>query len=209
MPKFPEPPPAGGLAGRLPPELKPLRVGDELWRIYFRGGRYPALWGELRRFGPTGARFDHHPPPPRVHPDRAILYAAGSALTALAEVFQKGRTIDRVRNDPWLVAFMLARDVKLLDLTGNWPTQAGASMVINSGPQPRAQRWSRRIHGDYPVVEGLYYSSSMHRNLPAVALYERAITALPVAPSFHRALADPTLLAVMQNAAQELGYRLR
>lgn len=49
----------------------------------------------------------------------------------------------------------------------------------------------------------------MHGNLPAVAFYERATDALPAAPTFHRALVDPTLLAVMQNAAQDLGCQLR
>ena len=210
MAKFPEPPLPGGLAA-IPPQLKPLQVAEELWRIYFRGGRYPTLWQDFRYYGPTGARFDHHPLPSRVHADRAIMYAAGSALTALAEVFQKTRVIDRVRDEPWLVAFRTVRIVQLLDLGlgSAWPTRAGASSNINSGPRPRAQRWSVRIHGDYPGVEGLYYCSSMHGNMPAVAFNERAIDALPAAPSFHRALADPTLLTVMQNAAQDLGYRLR
>jgi hypothetical protein len=82
-------------------------------------------------------------------------------------------------------------------------------MNLSSGPRPRAQRWSRRIHGDYPAIEGVFYPSSMHANQPAAALYERALPALPAHPSFHRALADPTLLGALQNAALRLGYRLR
>lgn len=208
MAKFPEPPTPAALAA-IPPERHVLPAGTELWRIYFRGGAHPTLWGQLRSFGPTRSRFDHHPPPPRVHADRSILYAAESALTSIAEVFQDQRLVDRRRGDPWLVAFRIARDVTLLDLTRAWPTRAGASMNINSGPRPRAQRWSQRIHAAYPTVEGITYPSSMNAKAPAVALYERGITCLPGAPSFHRSLADPSLLAVLQNAALRFGYRLR
>ena len=43
---------------------------------------------------------------------------------------------------------------------------------------------------------------------PAVALYERAEASLPAAPFFHRALADPLLLTILENAAAVLGYTL-
>ena len=42
----------------------------------------------------------------------------------------------------------------------------------------------------------------------AVALYERAQRALPAAPVFHRALTDPVLQVVLENAALDLGYAL-
>jgi hypothetical protein len=48
----------------------------------------------------------------------------------------------------------------------------------------------------------------MNANLPAVALYERAESALPASPEFHRPLADPALLAVLRNTARHLGYGL-
>jgi hypothetical protein len=48
----------------------------------------------------------------------------------------------------------------------------------------------------------------MHANAPAIALYERAQTAIPAAPALHRALADPTLGIVLENAALALGYGL-
>lgn len=207
MPKFPEPPDVGQLAA-IGPELKILPVGTELWRIYFRSGAHPTLWNQFRAWGPTASRFDHHPPPARLHPDRSIIYAAATGPTALAEVFQSTRVIDRVRHDPWLVAFRLAKAVTLLDLTGAWPTRAGASMNLNSGPRPRARRWSQRIHEAYPAVEGLHYPSSMHANLVAVAVYERGVAALPRTPSFHAPLVQPSLLAVLEHAAARLGYGL-
>jgi hypothetical protein len=55
---------------------------------------------------------------------------------------------------------------------------------------------------------GLLYASSMHANRPALALYERAQTALPAAPVFHRALSDPALVPRLNAAATALGYRL-
>lgn len=137
-----------------------------------------------------------------------IFYCAVHGPTCFAEVFQDIRVIDRSADDPWLVGFGLARDLTLLDLTGTWPTRAGASMAINSGPRPRAQRWSQAIHEAYPDIEGLYYPSSMHGNRPTLALYERALTALPRAPIFHRPLGDPALLSVLRHVAWDLGYGL-
>lgn len=206
MAKFPEPPPAAELA-LVPPERKRLPAGWWAWRLYRRGGRHPTLWDRLRDFGPTAARFDHHLPPPRLQ-ERAILYAAGHGPTALAEAFQDTRTIDRSARDPWLAGFRLHRPVTLLDLTGAWPTRAGASMAIASGPRPRARRWAQAIHQASPDLDGLYYPSSMHGNLPAVALTERARDAIPPHPEFHRPLADPALLGMLDRVASDLGYGL-
>ena len=202
MSKFPEPP-AGPWT--LPAITVTRPAGTTLWRIYFIGGPHPAAWNDFRLFGPTASRFDHHDPPPHAQV-KGILYAADDGTTCLAEVFQQTRVVERVPRAPWLVGFRLERDVVLLDLTGPWPTQAGASMAINSGPRPRAQRWSRAIYGAYPNVEGLLYASSMHANAPAVALYERAKNALQASPVFNRALADPALLHRLSAAATRLGY---
>ena len=200
MAKLPAPP-AGGLA--LPAITTTLAVGTILWRIYSTGGAHPATWSGLRFFGPTHARFDHHDPPAAVQA-KGILYAARAPLTCFAEFFQATRTIDRGRGVPWLVGFELARAVVVLDLTGLWPTRAGASMAINSGQRPRARQWSRAIYAAYANVGGLLYASSMHSNQPAVALYERAQGALPGAPVFNRALADPALHPRLAGAATGL-----
>ena len=206
MAKFPEAPPAAQLVA-LAPVLQILPAGTRCWRIYFQGGQHPTAWNALRGYGPTTARFDHHLPPPHVQA-RQVLYIAENALTCFAEVFQDTRTIDRLRNDPWLVCIELTRPVPLLDLTGAWPTQAGSSMAINTGPRSRARRWSQAIYDAYPMVEGLYYASSMDANRPAVMFYERAANALPNRPSFHRALADPTLVPAIARAALHFNYLL-
>lgn len=206
MPKFPEPPTSAQLAD-IGPAITTLPTGSPLMRVYSRGGSWPTTWDRFRTFGPTNGRFDHHDPPPH-HQTRGILYAATSGVTCLAEVFQDTRLIDRTHRQPTLVAFEPTRPLTLLDLTGAWPTRAGASMVINSGTRGRARRWSRTIYDAFPGIDGIQYSSSMHANAPCIALYERAADAMPAAPTFHRALLDPALLSVVRNAAFTLGYGL-
>ncbi len=206
MPKFPEPPAASDLA-KVPPDLKTLPAGTELWRIYMRGGRHPVLWNALRTFGPTSSRFDHHEPPGRVQ-DRAVIYCATSGPTCLAEVFQETRIIDRSAHDPWLVLFTTDEPLTLLDLTGSWPTRAGASQAIASGPRKRAQRWAQVIYEAYPHVHGVHYPSCMKGGHPCLAIWERGEGALPTNPVFHRPLLDPALLTPLRNAASDLGYGL-
>jgi len=202
--KFPEPPGPRELAA-VAPVTRVLARGTRCWRIYFRGGPHATAWNTFRDFGPTSARFDHHLPPPRSQA-RAVLYAAENAATCMAEVFQDSRTIDRRRRDPWLAGFELRRAVTLLDLRSAWPTRAGASMAINSGPRARARRWSQVIYEAYPRLDGLYYASSMNANEPAIMLYERAADSAPARPVFHRALADAAMTAAIARAAGRFNY---
>jgi hypothetical protein len=157
---------------KLSPDVRVLPAGTRLWRLHCAAGAHPSRWNEFRAWGPTGSRFDHQLPPPRAQA-RQILYGADNPLTCFAECFQDTRTIARTRDRVTLVAFKLKRDVSLLDLTGTWPTRAGASMAINTGTRVRARKWSVAIYAAYPMIEGLFYCSSMNANRPAVALYER------------------------------------
>jgi hypothetical protein len=183
-----------------------LPTGTELWRIYLAGGDHPTSWKDFRRFGPLGtARFDHHEPPPHLQ-DRGILYAAEQGPASFAECFQATRTINRTRRDPWLVCFALGRAVMLLDLGGAWPTRAGASQAINSGPRPRAREWSRSIYDHDLRVDGLRYPSSMLGGAVAVALYDRAEDAIPNRPILHVPLTHPGLQRPIQRVASSLGY---
>ncbi len=206
MAKFPEPPPFEVLA-KVPLETRQVPAGQVLWRLYFRGGLHPTFWNTFRAFGPTEARFDHHLPPPRLQ-IRRILYGALEGPTCLAEVFQDARVIDRAARDPWLVGFELIRPLILLDLSGVWPTRAGASMSLSTGPRPRARRWALATYEAYPEVQGLFYPSSMHGNRAAVCLWERGAGAMPPMPVFHRPLLDPALLPVLNRVARNLGYGL-
>ncbi|MDR3671924.1 MAG: RES family NAD+ phosphorylase [Holophaga sp.] len=181
-----------------------------IWRTYSQAGAHPTTWGQFRAWGPTNARFDHHLPPP-CSQSREILYGAigaDAAATTIAEVFQETRTVDRVRDAHTWVAFATVADLRLLDLTGNWPTRAGASIALGSGPRPRARRWSVAIYDAYPEVDGLTYPSSMNRNEPSVALYERARRAMPRYPVFNRTFSDPAVLGMLKNVCAPLGYLL-
>lgn len=207
MTKLPDAPSPRELR-RTSPELTTLPKGTRIARIYFQAGPFPSAWSSFRDHGPLFARFDHHVPPPR-RQGRAILYGALNAATCLAEVFQRTRIIERTIDVPWLAIFAIRRPIVLLDLTGAWPTRAGASMAIHSGPRPRARAWARAIYEAYPAVEGLLYCSSMDANRRAIALFERAAPAMPARPAFNRALSDPGLQARIAISALRLGYAIR
>lgn len=96
----------------------------------------------------------------------------------------------------------------MLDLTGLWPTRAGASMLVSSGPRGWARAWSRRIYTAYPDLHGLWYPFSMYANARSVALYERARAALPAAPLVDVALGDPRLLPALEGIGTAIGYDL-
>jgi hypothetical protein len=210
LPKFPNPPSPKTLA-EIEPAIKRVAAGTRVWRVYFRGGQHPVRWNQMRTFGPTTARFDHHLLNTAGEPrdqTRAIQYLALDGITPLAEVFQDTRVVDRAARSPWLVAFELAADLALLDLTGTFPTKAGASMLINCGSRPRARAWSRAFYDAYPQIQGLHYASCMNENRSSLALYERAAEAIPAHPSFHRALSDQALRLMLRNAAAKLNYLL-
>lgn len=205
MPKFPWPPPPDSLRGARAAHHT-LRPGTLLARVYPRAGRHPTTWRDFRFDGPlAGARFDHHVTGER----RGVLYAALDLVTCVAEVFQGSRVVDRFADDRCLAAFRLTRPVRLLDLTGDWPTRAGASQAISSGPRPRAQAWARAIYDAYPMVEGLWYPASMHGGQPALVLFERAELALAPSPDLDVPLSHPGLLPDLTRAAGSLGYLFR
>lgn len=186
---------------------KLIPAGAIFFRVYFRASRHLATWRSFRTYGPTDARFDHHVRPPHVQ-ERGILYIAFHPRTALAEVFQRRRTINTRRMDPWLVGFETAAELRLLDLTGLWPTRAGASMALSTGPHARTRPWSRAAYEAYPDLHGLWYASSMDSMRGCAALFERASRAMPSAPAFHRALADISLRALLEHWSTQLNYRL-
>lgn len=181
----------------------------QLWRVYFRSGEHPSRWNQFRTFGPTDARFDHQIEGSR-GVGRAVMYLALNPVTCFAEVFQKTRTIHRAHRQPTLVGFGLTSSLKLLDLTGSFPTRIGASMGLMTGARAVARRWARELYAAYPQAQGFAYPSSMHANAVAIVLNDRvAATTLPRSPSFHRALADASMLTVLKNAAREHGYVVR
>lgn len=170
----------------------------------------------MRTFGPTSARFDPHEPPPHDQ-TRGVLYAAGSIPTALAEAFGTTRVIELRRDEPWLAGFRLSARLRLLDLSGAWPTRAGASQAISSGRKDVAREWARAVYEEYDV-DGVWYPSSMsglvraHRDPTlhgyAAALFDRAVRSLPRHPSLHLPLIHPALAGSFGTIADRYGYRL-
>ncbi|MHB8296033.1 MAG: RES family NAD+ phosphorylase [Acidimicrobiales bacterium] len=209
MAKLPRPPGPDDLAERAgPPDVAQLGPGHLLARIYRGAGSYPCAWGTFRHYGPVGtARFDHHFSPAREQ-ERAIYYAADTLQTAVAEAFGAMRVVDRCLGDPWLAAFRLTRPVRLCDLSGTWPTRAGAIQAISTGRRDLARAWSRAIYDAFPDLDGLLYRSSMDGAGVAVALWERASDAMPARPALNIALSHPGLLDVLGVACERLGYRL-
>ena len=186
---------------------KVIPAGMTFFRVYFRSSRHAVTWRTFRIYGPTDARFDHHLRPPRDQP-RGILYVAIHPRTALAEVFQRRRTINTRRMHPWLVGVETTAELRLLDLTGLWPTRLDASMALSTGPHARTRPWSRAAYEAYPELHGLWYGSAMDSMRGCAALFERGAPAMPPSPAFHRALADPALRALLEHWARELNYRL-
>ena len=139
------------------------------------------------------------------------MYAARTAQTCLAEVYQRSRIVDVHRNQPYLAAWTLAADLTLLDLRGVFATRMGASTAIHSGPRPRAQRWAVALYAAYPALDGIAYCSSMNGNADAFALNERALnqTPFPLTPNVNRMLADALIADLIDEAAEDLRYMVR
>jgi hypothetical protein len=211
MAKFPEPPGVERLKN-LTSVTKTLSAGFRVYRIFRASGAHPVYWNTFRYFGPTSARFDHHFTDPKGNPQvdkRGIMYGVvgdEAVPTCLAEVYQNARTIDRKLGSPVLCAFTLTERLFLLDLTGPFATQIGASMAINTGTRKRARRWAQQLYDAFPNVHGIYYPSSMYGNNPAIALFEGAAHALPASAVIHRQLDDPELISVIRGTAWDIRY---
>lgn len=216
MPKLPRAPDWARLES-LKPALTLLPAGQPLARVYFRTGRHPVRWSDLRYFGPVhSGRFDHHEPASDGSgqlQSRGIMYCALADDTSLAgldaclaEVFQSSRTISLTIDTPAWAVFALTADVAVLDLRGRWPTRAGASQALNTGPKSSARSWAHAFHKIYPDVQGLIYPSSMAGGRNVVALNDRALHAIPASPQIHYDLADRKIDRVLRKAAGSIGY---
>lgn len=187
-----------------------------LARIYRAGGDHPVRWNQFRAHGPVAtARFDPHPVAAGAGRSRrgrpapeSVLYAATELRTCVAEVFQSTRVVDRRTALPRLAIWRPVRTLRLLDLAGTWPTRAGASQAISSGPRDRARQWARAIRAALPDIDGLWYRSSMDSGNPAVCLWAPALDTMPAAPLLNQPLDAPALALPLARMARQLGYRL-
>ena len=169
------------------------------------------MWNSFRCYGPL-FRFDHHLVDDYGDPclqERGIFYAATDVPTTVAEFFHHNRRrVNCTRNQPWLVSFTLAAEVRLLNLTNMFCLRVGASRKLVSGPWLHAQNWSRGFYEAYPEIHGLYYLSSL-TNQPTIALCERANTSMFAGNTrLHRTLADPLMHKALTVIVDEIGYGL-
>lgn len=208
--RLPGPPPVAHLReiGIRDTEYRIVSIEELWWRVHRTTGNHVLAWNAFREHGPH-LRFDPHPPPAREHRGIGIWYGASEPTPALAEAFQAARTIDRFRGAPYLTALQFTREVKLLDLatdsTGAWPTRAGGTFALSTGPHSITQRWARHITEAFPHLDGLRYNSRF-AGQPCIALFATAATAMPPRPALSLPLTHPGLALRIAGAAQQLGY---
>lgn len=203
-----------------PKHFKVITTGDVLGRIYFCSGKYRRRWNEFRTYGPARGRFDHHPPPPGEHPNRAIIYWACQGgepsdilATCLLECFQDKRVVNRHENDPHFAMYRPRRALHLLDLSSVWIAAAKGNAAISCGSREMAREWSRSIHRLYSIgtdgqIDGVWYQCSLLPSRYCLALYEKAVDAFPPDPIIDVALADSAFDDFMEDELPGLGLDL-
>lgn len=188
-----------------------VHPATRLVRIFTAHGNHPQRWDSFRYTGPLPhGRFDPQHPrrgEPVTDRDNGVLYFGLSVRTSVAEVFQTTSTLDRKTRGPHLVVVRPARTLRLLDLSGLWPTRVGASQEISSGPKRITQAWARAIRAAYHDLDGLWYRSSMDSGSPAICLWDPpAGGALPAAPDVLLQLDHPGLDVPLSRVCEELNY---
>jgi hypothetical protein len=216
MARLPLPPPRAVLINELhrTTDVVVVNPTTRLVRIFTAHGNHPQQWNSFRHTGPLHhARFDQHQPGqggrPATDPGNGVLYFGLSVRTSVAEVFQTTSIVDRKSRGPRLVVVRPTRTLRLLDLTGLWPTRVGASQEISSGPKKITQAWARAIRSALGDLDGLWYRSSMDSGDPALCLWDPpAGTALPIAPDVLLPLDHPGLDVPLGRVCHELHYTL-
>jgi hypothetical protein len=215
MSRLPQPPAPAALKSLLRPheDVVAVHSGTRLVRVFAAGGRHHQRWNTFRRNGPLPhARFDPQPPGPgggAVDSEMGVLYFGLSVRTSVAEVYQQTSIVDRTTRRPHVVVFQPRRTLRLLDLTGLFPTRAGASQEISSGQKDVTQAWARAIHTAFPDLDGLWYRSSMDSGDPAVCLWDApAADALPATPDVLLPLDYPGLDLPLSRLCEALNYTL-
>ncbi|MTD57362.1 RES family NAD+ phosphorylase [Amycolatopsis pithecellobii] len=215
MARLPLPPDRAVLVGELRDEdIVAVHPATRLVRVFSARGHHPQQWNSFRRTGPLPhGRFDQQQPGhggAAVHdPGNGVVYFGLSVRTSVAEVFQESSVVDRRTKGPQLVVVRPTRTLRLLDLSGLWPTRVGASQEISSGPKKITQAWARAIRAAFPGIDGVWYRSSMDGGGPAVCLWDPpAGDALPAEPDVLLPLDHPGLDIPLGRVCEQLNYIL-
>jgi hypothetical protein len=229
--------PPARLPSLEPGDIRAVPAGTRVCRIYTRIGRHPTRPDQLRAYGsvPT-ARFDHHPPPPRVHrhavagyygvvslddakldPTRPVdlepeagVAIASPVVTAVAETFQADRIV--VLSDRLALAICtLSRPYEVLDLGSAWATRAGAGNHPSTGAHAVTRRWAQAIRAGYPEIDGVYWHSSVHPPGRVLMLNERAADRQGIVPMrlvYDEPLDGPFTRLLLAEVRTMIGYGL-
>jgi hypothetical protein len=191
--------------GKTPsPLYRTLASGSFLLRI-FDPMQYGTRATTFRSYGPIN-RFDHQRLPPAGNcaedPERGISYAGLTLSCCLVECFGdtgvieiKGQQVGRIQ---------LTRDLTLLDLRANGAMRAGAvAALAKVADRHLSQAWSRYFYEQtdlYGQIDGISFLNA-HNDEEAIALYERAQSALICPDDRILPLAHPSLRPAIQQAA--------
>lgn len=190
-----------------PPHIRTFQ--GVLWRVFRTEGAHPVAWNQLRHYGPMeDMRFDPHPPPKGRHPGVGVMYTATQAYTALGEVYQGDRVIDRTAGGATIAAWGPSRPLLLLDLTSNWPVLNGAAAAIMMDDKANTRSWAQAIDERYgDALDGLFHQSSIN-NEPLVTLFSRTerVPAVPARVRFSARLSDTTADEIVDLAKEYLSY---
>lgn len=158
---------------RLPPKppIVTLPRGLALLRFY-----QPARgdWPTQRAYGPLAdMRFDHHPPPCRLHADHSVWYSARSLRGAVAESFGREGSIER-HEDARVVLATVRGELRVLDLVGTAARALGLTQEIAATTDYGVcQLWARALHDGYRQAHGIHWRGRQSGSL-CVVLHDRA-----------------------------------
>ncbi len=158
-------------------------------------------WATRRVFGSLDdMRFDHHPLPCRLHPDRSIWYSAKSLRGAVAESFGRRGMIER-GSTVRLVLAQVRAEIRVIDLVGVAARAFGLTQEIAAtNDYAASQQWARALYDHYPQLQGLRWRGRQSGSL-CVALTDRAEMDRLEGRSW--ALADPAIWRRVSRAARD------
>ena len=186
------------------PLYRTLASGSFVLRI-FDPTQYGTQATTFRDYGPIN-RFDHQrlsPAGERAEdPERGISYAGLTLSCCLVECFGdtgaieiKGQQIGRIQ---------LTRDLTLLDLRANGAMRAGSvAALAKVADRHLSQAWSRYFYERtdlYGQIDGISFLNA-NNDEEAIALYERAQSALICPDDRILPLAHPSIRPAIQQAA--------